>query len=95
MVEGVQQGPVLVGTFFMVAVAGRGGGSNTTHALPSPDPETLPVGEGVSPSHRRVPGNQESPRPTNRSSSCSLNSRSQLPPGPEIWPRHYPLGVGS
>ena len=28
-------------------MAGRGGGSNTTHALPSPDPETLPIG-GVS-----------------------------------------------
>ena len=28
-----------------VPVAGRGGGSNTTHALPSPDPETLPIGE--------------------------------------------------
>ena len=26
-------------------VAGGGGGSNTTHALPSPDPETLPIGE--------------------------------------------------
>ena len=25
-------------------VAGRGGGSNTTHALLSPDPETLPIG---------------------------------------------------
>ena len=28
-------------------MAGGGGGSNTTHALPSPDPETLPIG-GVS-----------------------------------------------
>ena len=26
-------------------MAGRGGGSNTTHALLSPDPETLPKGE--------------------------------------------------
>ena len=26
-------------------VAGGGGGSNTTHALLSPDPETLPIGE--------------------------------------------------
>ena len=25
-------------------MAGRGGGSNTTHALLSPDPETLPIG---------------------------------------------------
>ena len=28
-----------------LSVAGRGGGSNTTHALLSPDPETLPIGE--------------------------------------------------
>ena len=26
-------------------MAGGGGGSNTTHALLSPDPETLPLGE--------------------------------------------------
>ena len=45
-------------------VAGRGGGSNTTHTLLNPDPETLPLGEGVAPSHRRPPGNQEAPRPT-------------------------------
>ena len=30
-----------------LSVAGRGGGSNTTHALLSPDPENLPIG-GVS-----------------------------------------------
>ena len=28
-----------------LSVAGWGGGSNTTHALLSPDPETLPIGE--------------------------------------------------
>ena len=28
-----------------LSVAGGGGGSNTTHALLSPDPETLPMGE--------------------------------------------------
>ena len=28
-------------------MACRGGGSNTTQALLSPDPETLPMGEGV------------------------------------------------
>ena len=44
-----------------LSVAGRGGGSNTTHALPRLDPETLPIGEGVPPSHRRVPGNQVAP----------------------------------
>ena len=76
-------------------MAGRGGGSNTTHALLSPDPETLPIGEGVSPSHRRVPGNQGTPRQTDSGIPCSLNGRSQLPSEKEIRPRHYPLGVGS
>ena len=42
------------------------------------------------PSHRQVP-----PRPTHISSPCSLNGRSQLPSEAEIWPRHYPLGVGA
>ena len=50
---------------------------------------------GVPPSHRRVPGNQGAPRPTDSGSLCSLNGRSQLLSEPEIWPRHYPLGVGS
>ena len=30
-------------------MAGGGGGSNTTHALLSPDPETLPIGEVLRP----------------------------------------------
>ena len=68
--------------------------SNTTHALPSPDPQTLPIGEGVPPSHRRDPRNQVAPRPTDIRFLCSLNGRSQLPSEPEIGPRHYPLGVG-
>ena len=78
-----------------LSVAGRGGGSNTTHALLSPDPETLPIGEGVPPSHRRVPENQGAPRATDSSSVCSLNGRSELLPEPEKSPRHYPPGVGS
>ena len=32
-----------------LSVAGGGGGSNTTHALLSPDPETLSIGEVSSP----------------------------------------------
>ena len=71
-----------------------GMGSNTTHALLSPDPETLPIGEGFPPSLRRVPGNQEGSK-ANRGSLCSLNGRSQLLSEPEIRPRQYPLGVGS
>ena len=30
-------------------MAGGGGGSNATHALLSPDPETLPIGEASRP----------------------------------------------
>ena len=78
-----------------LSVAGRGGGSNTTHALPSPDPETLPIGESVPPSHRRISGNQGAPRPTDGGSPCSPNGRSRRLSEPEIRPRHYPLGVGS
>ena len=78
-----------------LSVAGGGRGSNTTHALLNPDPETLPIGEGVSPSHRRVPWKQGAPRPTDRGSLCSLNGRYHPLFEPEIRPRHYPLGVGS
>ena len=78
-----------------LSVAGGGGGSNTTHALLSPDPETLPIEEGVSPGHRRVPANGGSLTSNDSRSPCSLNGRSQLPSELEIWPRHYPLGVGS
>ena len=33
--------------------------------------------------------------PANDNSPCSLNGISLLLSEPEIWPRHYPLGVGS
>ena len=33
-------------------MAGGGGGSDTTHALLSPDPETLPIGEVFRPATR-------------------------------------------
>ena len=78
-----------------LAVAGRGGGSNTTHTLLNPDPDTLPIGESVAPSHRRVPGNQVAPRLTDKCSPCPINSRSQPPSEREMRPRQSPLGVGS
>ena len=37
-------------------MAGGGGGSNTTHALLSPDPETLPIGEVSRPATREFLG---------------------------------------
>ena len=73
-----------------LSVAGRGGGSNTTHALLSPDPETLPIGEVSCPATGEFLRNQGAPRPTDSGSPCSLNGRSQLNSEPEIWPRHIP-----
>ena len=37
-------------------MAGGGGGSNTTHALLSPDPETLPIGGMSRPATVQFPG---------------------------------------
>ena len=39
-------------------MAGRGGGSNTTHALLSPDSETLPMGEVSRPATVEFLGNK-------------------------------------
>ena len=39
-----------------LSVAGGGGGSNTTHALLSPDPETLPIGGVFRPATREFLG---------------------------------------
>ena len=39
-------------------MAGGGGGSNTTHALLSPDPETLPIGGVSRPATGEVLGNK-------------------------------------
>ena len=76
-------------------MAGGGGGSNATHALLSPDPETLPMGEVSRTATDEFLENQWAPRQTDSYSLCSLNSRSQLLSEPEIWLRHYHLGVGS
>ena len=78
-----------------LSVAGGGGGSNTTHALLSPDPETLPIREVSRPATGEFLGTKWGPRPIDSGSLGSLNGRSQLLSEPEIWPRHYPLGVGS
>ena len=75
-------------------MAGGGGGSNTTHALFSLDPETLPIGE-VS---RRATGEFLGTKQHQAKLQwlpMLPNGRSQLSSEPEIWPRHYPLGVRS
>ena len=40
-------------------MAGGGGGSNTTHALLSPEPETLPIGEVSCPATGEFLGTKE------------------------------------
>ena len=76
-------------------MAGGGGGSNTTHALLSPDPETLPMGEGVSPATGEFLGTKMPQGKLTAAPHSLFNGRSQLSSEPEEGPRHYPLGVCS
>ena len=55
-------------------MAGGGGGSNTTHALLSPDPETLPMGEVSRPATGEFLDNQVTPRPTDSGSYAPLTA---------------------
>ena len=57
-------------------MAGEGGGSNKTHGLLSPDPETLPIGGVSRPATGEFLKNKEALRLTEGDSLCSLNSRS-------------------
>ena len=68
-------------------MADGGGGSNTTHALLSPDPETLPIG-GVS---RPATGDFLQAKVLQGQPTVAPYAPSTA----EIWPRHYPSGVGS
>ena len=72
-----------------------GGGSNTTHTLLSPDPETLPIGVVSRPATGEFLLTKAFQGQLTVAPYAPLNGRSQLPSEPEIWPRHYPLGVGS
>ena len=76
-------------------MAGRGGGSNTTHALLSPDPETLRIGVVSRSATGEFLETKWVQVKTNIGSLSSLDGRSQLHSELEIWPRHYPLGVCS
>ena len=76
-------------------MADGGGGSNTTHALLSPDPETLPIGEVFRPAKSESLGTKGLQGQPTVAPLCSSKGKSELPSEPEIWPRHYPLGVGS
>ena len=69
-------------------MAGGGGGSNTTHALLSPDPETLPIGEMSRPATGQFLGTNEfQSRPTVAShapSTAGPNSTLSQRYGPAI-----------
>ena len=69
-------------------MAGGGGGSNTTHALLSPDPETLPMGEVSRPATGEFLGTKElqgqSPLAPHAPSTAGPNSPPSQRYGPAI-----------
>ena len=80
-------------------MAGGGGASNTTHALLSPDPETLPIGEVSCPATGEFLGTkrlQGQPTvapyaPLTAGPYSSLNQRDMAPP---LSPRSWWLKMG-
>ena len=76
-------------------MAGGGGGSNTTHALLSPDPETLPMGKVSRTATGEFLGANELQGQPTVAPYASFHGRSELLSEPEISARHYPSGVGS
>ena len=72
-------------------MAGGGGGSNTTHALLSPDPETLPIGGVSRPATGEFLGTKQlQGQPTVTSyapSTAGLNSTLSERDGPAIIPQ--------
>ena len=78
-----------------LSVAGWGGGSNTTHALLSPDPETLPMGGRSRPATGEFLETKALQGQPTVAPNAPLTAGFNSPSEPEIWLRHYPLGVGS
>ena len=78
-----------------LSVAGEGGGSNTTHALLSPDPETLPIGEVSRPPTGEFLGTKALQGQRMMAPHAPLTAGPKSLSELEIWPRHYRLGVGS
>ena len=76
-------------------MAGGGGGSSTTHALLSPDPETLPIGGVSRAASGEFLGTKKLQGQLMVAPYALLTAGPNPPSEPEIWPRHYPLGVGS
>ena len=71
-------------------MAGMGGGSNTTHALLSPDPETLPIGEVSRPAIGEFVGTKQFQIQPTVAPHAPLTAGHNFPPsqrdGPAIIP---------
>ena len=76
-------------------MAGGGGGPNATHALLSPDPETLPIGEGSRPAVGEFLGTKKLQGQLTVAPYAPITAGPNSHSEREIWPRQYPLGVGS
>ena len=76
-------------------MADGGGGSNSTHALLSPDPETLPMGEVSRLATGEFLDTKELQGQPTVAPYAPLAAGPNFPSEPEIWPRHYHSGVGS
>ena len=73
-------------------MAGGGGGSITTHALLSPDPETLPIGGLSRPATGEFLRTKELQGSPTVASHAPLTAGPNSPFEPEERTRHYPLG---
>ena len=67
-------------------MAGGGGGSNTTHALLSPDPETLPIGGASRAAKGEFLGTKEVPGQPTVISNAPLTTGPNSPLGQRYGP---------
>ena len=71
-------------------MAGGGGGSNTTHALLSPDPETLPMGEVSRPATGEFLETKWLPGQPTMASYAPLMVGPNCPLGQRYGPANFP-----
>ena len=71
-------------------MADGGGGSNTTHALLSPDPETLPIGEVSRPATGEFLGTKELQGPPTVASYAPLTAGPNSPLSQRYGPAIIP-----
>ena len=71
-------------------MAGGGGGSNTSHALLSPEPETLPIGEVSRPATGEFLGTKELQGPPTLAPYAPLTAGSNFPLSQRYGPAIIP-----